>query len=175
MSLPESAVKELLSRGFLRLVANQAGFIICTDELDFGVDLGLRHVEFFERNGGLAYRRSSFAIDLQLKATCDAGVTFEGEVLKYDLDVTTYNDLVRRAREVHTIPMVLLLFVLPDDRLDWLSFAASHLMLKRCAYIWRPGTADEPSGNAATKRISISVANRVDASTFESLRREYLS
>ena len=175
MPIPENAIKELLSRGFLRLVAGQAGFVTCTDELDFGVDLSLRHVDCVEENGRLGFRASGFMIDVQLKATCERQIVVGDGDLKYDLSATAFNDLVRRARSVHNIPLVLALFVLPDDPADWLSLADSELTLRRCGYLWRPGTSDVPSDNASTQRISIPPSNRVEVASFERIRQEYLS
>jgi len=175
MPIPENAVKELLSRGFLRLVAGQAGFVTSTDELDFGVDLSLRHVDYVEENGRIRFRASGFIIDVQLKATCERQIVVDDENLRYDLSATAFNDLVRRATSVHTIPLVLALFVLPDDPTTWLSLADSELTLRRCGYVWRPGASEVPTDNPSTKRISIPLINRVEVATFERIRQEYVS
>ena len=174
MALPETAVKELLSRGFLRLIASRAGFIAGSDELDFGGDLALSHVEaFVEPDDRVRYTKSGFAIEVQLKATCEDQVELDGDVLKYDLKVRNYNDLVRRRDGL--VPLVLVLFVLPIDRESWLAIADSELTLRRCGYIWRPDELDELSPNAATERITIPLGNRLSVDSFEQLRMEYLA
>lgn len=173
MPIPETAVKDLLSRGFLRLVAGQDGFVPSSDELDFGIDFSLRHVECLEERDRVRYRASGFKIDVQLKATCEREVVIEAGHLVYDLDVTTFNDLVRRAGSEY-IPMVLALFVLPDDPLMWLTIEDSALTLRRCTYIWRPATTDVPSPNTATRRIRIPLTNRLELGTLESIRQEFL-
>jgi len=175
MPLPESAAKELLSRGYLRLVAGQAGFIPGVDELDFGVDIQLRHVDCIEEHGRSKFRASGFMIDVQLKATCERDAQFvDGHVL-YDLDSTAFNDLVRRTSSPHTIPIILGLLVLPDIPDEWLSLDESALLLRRCTYVWRPSPDDVLTQNTATKRIRIPLASRLELGTFESIRQEYLS
>jgi hypothetical protein len=175
MPIPENAVKELLSRGFLRLVAGQAGFVPCTDELDFGVDVSLRHVDYIQEPGRIRHRASGFMIDVQLKATCEREVILAEGHLKYDLSATTFNDLVRRASVQHTIPLILGLFVLPDDPSQWLSLAESELTLRRCVFIWRPAPSEEATASTSTHRISIPLGNRLEVATFERIRQEYLS
>jgi hypothetical protein len=172
MPLPENALKELLSRGFLRLVASHAGFIVGTDELDFGTDLSLSHVHAYdEGNERIRYARSGFTLEVQLKATCERQVERTTDALKYDLRATNYNDIVRR--QSGNIPLVLVLFVLPDDRDTWLALADSELTLRRCGYFWRPSSDDTLVSNSSTKQITIPLSNRLDISTFESLRVEY--
>lgn len=175
MPLPEVAAKELLSRGYLRLVAGQAGFIPSVDELDFGVDVHLRHVECIEEHGRSKFRASGFMIDVQLKATCERDAQIVNGHVVYDLDSTTFNDLVRRATSRHTIPLILGLLVLPDLEDEWFSLDESALLLRRCTYVWRPSSTDTATANTATKRIHIPLASRLDTATFEGIRQEYLS
>jgi hypothetical protein len=175
MPIPEAASKELLSKGFLRVVANRAGFITGGDELDFGVDMQLRHVEFIETGDRIEYRASGFAVDLQVKATCAHNVTITEQEVLYDLSVTAYNDLVRRVSGSHTIPLVLALFVLPDETTDWLSIADAELVIRRCAFLWRPEQGTAQSTNQHTHRVRIPIANRVGPETFSALFQEYVS
>jgi hypothetical protein len=172
MALPENALKELLSRGFVRLVASHSGFIVATDELDFGSDLSLSHVDAVDDADRVRYTKSGFVIDVQLKATCERNVEVAQDILKYDLRVANYNDLVRRRSGL--VPLVLVLFVLPDDPATWLAIAESELTIRRCGYFWRPDDTDAEIDNVATKRISIPLANRLSSATFEDIRTEYL-
>lgn len=173
MTIPENALKELLSRGFLRLVASHAGFIVGTDELDYGTDICLSHVQAFdEPNERIRYAKSGFSIEVQLKATCERNVIVDGDVLKYDLKSANYNDLVRR-RGGH-IPLVLVLFVLPDDPDTWLAIAESELTLRRCGYVWRPEFDDALVDATSTKRIHIPLQSRLSAASFNALREEYV-
>ncbi|HEX6807946.1 MAG TPA: DUF4365 domain-containing protein [Gemmatimonadaceae bacterium] len=174
MPLPENHLKELLSRGFLRLVASHAGFIAGTDELDFGTDITLSHVSAVAEAGDrIRYAKTGFAIEVQLKATCERQIEVVDGSLKYNLRSSNYNDLVRRASG--QIPLVLVLFVLPDDPASWLGIADSELTLRRCGYIWRPAAGAEAVENIASKRISIPLTNRLDTSSFEALRQEYIA
>lgn len=174
MSLPENALKELLSRGFLRLVASHSGFIVGSDELDFGTDLSLSHVHAYdEPNDRVRYAKSGFTIEVQLKATCERHISWDNGTLKYDLKATNYNDLVRR--QAGLIPLVLVLFVLPDDPTSWLAVADSEVTLRRSGYVWRPEPGAVMVENSSTKRIEIPVTNRLSESSFEALRSEYLA
>ena len=173
MPLPENAVKELLSRGFLRIVASRSGFIVSSDELDFGTDLSLSHVHAYDMdNDRVRYAKSGFTVEVQLKATCDRQLEVDNGFLKYDLKVDNYNDLVRR-RDGY-IPLILVLFVLPDDQSTWLGIEDSELTLRRCGYIWRPSPTDVEVSNTSTKRISIPISGRLASETFEALRLEYV-
>jgi hypothetical protein len=80
---------------------------------------------------------------------------------------------VRRATKTHTIPLILALFVLPDDTTQWLSLADSELTLRRCGYVWRPSTSDLETPNQSSKTISIPLGSRVDEATFRNLFEEY--
>jgi hypothetical protein len=88
------------------------------------------------------------------------------------LKADNYNDLIRR-RDGY-IPLVLVLFVLPDDQSTWLGIADSELTLRRCGYIWRPSATDVEVSNTSTKRISIPINGRLASETFEALRLEYV-
>jgi hypothetical protein len=175
MPIPENAVKELLSKNFLRIVASHSSYVLMEDELDFGVDLSLRQVSFFEENGRVRYVSSGFAIDVQLKATCERHTELSDDLISYDLSVATYNNLVRRIQANHTIPLVLALFVLPDDEQEWLSLGPTELTLRRCAYVWRPAAGAPLSANEHTQRIHIPLGNRVDSGTLDRLFAESMS
>lgn len=144
-----------------------------SDELDFGTDLSLSHVHAYDvPDDRVRYAKSGFTVEVQLKATCERNVVFENGVLKYDLKAGNYNDLVRRRSGY--IPLVLVLFVLPDDQQTWLGVADSELTLRRCGYIWRPSATDVEVSNTSSKRIAIPIDGRLVPETFESLRLEYV-
>jgi hypothetical protein len=169
--IPDNAVKELLSRGFLRLVAARAGFVAYVSEIDLGIDLNLRQVQV-DRSNGRRFRETGLAIDVQLKATTESQVEFGQHALRYDLAVRNYNDMVQRANDGHVIPLFLGLVILPNDATTWLSVAESELTFRRCAYMWRPRLGERKSRNRRTQRISIPLSNRMGLTTFDGLIEE---
>lgn len=173
MTLPENAVKELLSRAFVRLVATTSHFIVSTDEIDFGTDLCLSHVDAFDDGEKVRYSKSGFGIDVQVKATCERQVRTGNGVLKYDLRAANYNDLVRRRASY--VPLILVLFVLPDEPVEWLAVAESEMTLRKCGYVWRPTEADGVVANTGTKTITIPLTSRLAGSTFDDIREQALA
>jgi hypothetical protein len=43
-----------------------------------------------------------------------------GETIKYKLEVKNYNDLISRKNEDNYIPLILILFIFPNEPKDWL-------------------------------------------------------
>ena len=173
MPLPENAVKEHLSRSFLRLAATHSGFIVWGSDADFGVDLTVKKVDTVEENGRILVRETGFGVDVQIKATCERNIRLVRGELTYDLDARTYNNLVARSHTLHTIPFVLAVFVLPDEPTDWLTFVPSEVTLRRCGYLWRPSAMDVTVPNTGSKAIRLANADRIDGMTLERLFREY--
>jgi hypothetical protein len=173
MPIPDNTVKELLSRSFLGLAVNRAGFIVSRDEVDFGTDVTLKAVDWIHENGRSRYRGRGVSIEVQLKATSERHIEIADGTLKYDLEVKNYNDLVARRGSV--VPLVLALYILPDDPTLWLSLAETELTLRKCGYIWRPGPEDAPSRNEYSKTIAIPLSSRIDDGTFHELFEELTS
>jgi hypothetical protein len=141
--------QEALCRAYVRAVAAQAGVICGKPESDYGVDLCLRVV----RIRGRRHLDRGGQIDLQLKSTMLA--IEEDTEIKYDLDVTTYDDL---REEMDNCPRILVLLVLPDDESKWLEQSPEQLLLRRCVY-WLSLTGRPPTKSTSTVRIAIPRAN----------------
>jgi hypothetical protein len=174
MRLPDNAIKELLSRNFVRLVAARAGFVAASHDLDYGTDVSLHQVALVEEpSGATRYSDTGFVIGVQVKATCEGQVRRVGDAVHYDLASKNYNDIVRRADS--PVPLVLALLVLPDDPSDWLSLSNSELTLRRHGYIWRPAPGSSLSSNKATEMIALEGTDLVEASTFDRLFDEMIA
>ena len=133
-----SRTQEELSWAVVRAVAAQAG--VNLDRLDIddhGIDGTLRR-----------YGSGYVPIDFQLKSTT-AYFERDGRIV-YDLDVHNYNVLVTD----DSAPRILILFVMPSDREDWLSQTPEQLCLRRCAY-WISLMGREPSMNTGTVRVEL--------------------
>lgn len=159
--MTEEQIKEALSRGFVRLVANRSGFKCKFDEVDHGTDITLSEVAARVRpDGTRRLTETGRYVDLQIKCTCEASVIRGATGLKYDLEPKTYNDLVERLADHGASPLVLLLFVLPDDGVDWLTVGDDELILRRGAYWWRPPAGASMTSNTSSIRIEVPYANR---------------
>ncbi len=160
--MTEEQIKEQLSRSFVRLVANRAGYKCKIDELDHGTDITLAEVRARPlASGGNRLAETGRYVDLQLKCTCDAS-TFPGtDGFKFDLEAKTYNDLVHRLSAPGAAPLILVVFVLPDDGAEWLAVSRNEMVLRRAAFWWRPSASDGPTSNSSKIRIEIPFANNV--------------
>ena len=158
--MTDDQIKEQMSRGFVRLVANRAGYKCTTPETDHGVDLIMAEVRIQTSSTGTnRYRETGRYVDLQLKCTCEASITRTATSIKFDLEAKTYDDLVHRLSDPNAVPLVLVLFVMPDDADTWLSVGPVETVLRGIGYFWRPEVAAVPTSNTSTKRIEIPLAN----------------
>lgn len=173
MPIPPNARKELISRVFVRIAANAAGCTVVHDELDFGTDLTLRPIEALPApTGGRLFRPRGIALDVQIKSTTSSGVTVVDGNVKFPLEATAYNNLVRRRRSADPIPLVLVLFVLPDDENKWIVLDDEATVLRQSGFYWFPDATSKETSNTATKTIEVPLSNRVTADSFSALFEE---
>jgi hypothetical protein len=154
--------QEQLSRAYVNAVTARAGHIFQpTTELDYGVDGTVRHVTI---NNG---RRlpSGHAIDVQIKATTTW--TERGDLIIYDLESKTYNDLIKRFNTPHGTPLILVVLCLPANEEDWLNISHEQLTLKRSCY-WCCLSGPR-TDNEQTKRIEIPKDNLLDCAEINRL------
>lgn len=160
--MTEEQIKEAISRSFVHLVASRGGYKCGDILLDHGVDLQIRKAVTRLQNGRTRYLDDGRSIDVQLKSTTQSQVQATSEVLKYDLETKSYNDLVYRRNSGSLIPLILILLVLPDDPNDWVAVSPEQLVVKRAAYWYRPLDGAELTENTSTKRIDVPKNNVVD-------------
>jgi len=124
--MTEQHIKEQISKAYTKVVAAKAG-IIYRDfgEMDYGMDGSFSDVEY--SNG--RYSESGFGIQFQLKAT--AHITPKDGRLIYDLEVKNYNDLIKNDVGM---PRILILYVMPKDKSEWLIINSEYTILKKCAW-----------------------------------------
>jgi hypothetical protein len=172
--MTEEQIKEQLSRSFVRLVANRAGYKCKIDENDHGTDVTVAEVGSRPKPGG-GYRLTETGryVDLQLKCCCDASTIPMQGGFKFDLEAKTYNDLVARLADLEAAPLVLIVLVLPDDNRSWLSVTSDEMILRRTAYWWRPSHDARPSDNEYSVRIEIPNTNAVDLAFVPQLYAEH--
>jgi hypothetical protein len=175
--MTEEDIKEELSKAFVQLIASRRGYTYSKSEKDYGVDMTIAEVQAVQRAVGSSSKRyfeTGRHLQLQLKCTCDASVEISEQQVKYELKVANYNDLARRWRTIPSTPLYLVLFVLPDDRDEWLHVSDAELRLQRFGYWYAPPVGTPESQNSQSVTISIPRANRIDLSFVgERLREHY--
>ncbi|MCB0640460.1 MAG: DUF4365 domain-containing protein [Phaeodactylibacter sp.] len=168
-------VKEQLSIHYVGTMAGLKGYRVGRPHEDYGVDIILERIQVYEVGGKKRYFSSGQSIDIQLKATTKSQLATETDLIKYDLRVQNYNDLVNRrlAREKYQtsyISLLLILFVLPDDPKKWVKVKANgNLLLRGSAYWFYPSETMPLSSNKYTQRIHIPKANQIDLNFFDEL------
>lgn len=140
-TLSPNFIQEQLSLAYVRAVVFRAGWTLSVPLVDRGIDGTLE-----------APIRGMNKVDFQLKAT--TVYTIQGRDIAYDLRVENYNQLVA----ADGVPMILILFLMPDDPGQWLSHAEDELCLRKCAY-WVDLMGLTRSSNASTHRVHIPLAN----------------
>lgn len=115
----------------MQAVAAQAGIAIMTPDFDYGVDGTFRPI----KQRGSQRVTSGFFLDFQLKAAASTNrYRLEPEIVRYRLEVQTYNDLVDRQLSLGESPCILLLVTLGSIDDSWLTLTESELLMKACYY-----------------------------------------
>jgi hypothetical protein len=144
MSITREHCQERLSFAYINAVAAKAGYTCTRPELDYGMDLQIKTVEY--EDGFL--QDTGFALDVSAKATHNF-VLLNGDI-HYKLDVKAYNSLVKP----RMIPAVLVLYCMPDDDALWLSVQEDETTLKHCGY-WLSLRGQQPTDNTGSKVVNI--------------------
>lgn len=148
MMLPENNIKEGLSCSYLKAVANIAGYPVEFKSADFGIDAII--TELIARDTGRTFE-SGNNLWIQIKSTVLRNIRETDTEIVYNLANKNYNDLTYST--IYT-PRILVLFVMPNDKEEWLTHSMESLMLKKCAY-WtylsnKPVAGREDSTTAVT-------------------------
>ncbi len=155
--LTEEHIKEAISQKFIELIASNNGYGTDKPAQDYGTDLSISEKDFRLVNEKKILYDTGRELKIQLKSTTEKSITIEEGLIKYDLDVKAYNDLI--TRKTAKTPLILLLFILPNDRDKWVNITENELIARKCAYWYLPDEQDELTENIFSKRISISVNN----------------
>lgn len=169
----EEKIKELLSHGYVRLLANRNGYICHTPQADYGVDLTIGEIKQTGRTTGSRFLETGRLLSIQLKSTCESSVSLRNGFLHYDLESKTHNDLIDRWSSPSAAPMWLVLLVLPDDKAEWVRLNEAELSVRRLAYYWRPPDGASRTANSRTVRIAIPCTQTLGMSFFQDRYVEY--
>ncbi|MGA6118716.1 DUF4365 domain-containing protein [Sphingobacterium anhuiense] len=165
-------IKEHLSGHFTGILASNRGYSIDKPGTDYGIDYQVRKRTIINIDGNDRYLQDGRYIDLQLKCTTENSVTIDHESIKYDLEVKNYNDLIHRRKE-GLVPLVLILFVLPAERSNWVNLNDDGVLLGRSAYWFRPDIEEDFTQNVSTKRIIIPNENKLGVNCFDDFYTEF--
>ena len=165
--MTEEHIKEALSLRYIELIAAFNGYKTSSSYPDYGTDLEIKEIDFRIENQHKRYLETGRELKLQLKATTENSILIEDEIIKYDLNTSTYNDLL--VRKNTKCPLILILFVLPSEKTNWLTISDGELITRKCAYWYFPDQSEFLTANSATKRISINKKNFICNDTLNQL------
>lgn len=157
--MTEEHIKEAISTGFMRLLAGRYGYLASKAEHDYGCDLTLSKVAARVSNGKSRFADTGKKIDLQLKCTTEKQINIGTDAITYDLETKNFNDLVYRRDFIS--PLLLVLMVLPEDPIEWLTITSSEMIVRKAAYWYLPPAGSAISQNKSTTRITIPSKNIV--------------
>ncbi len=66
-------------------------------------------------------------------------------------------------------PLILILFILPSEKDEWVNISEQELITKKCAYWFIPGHSEVSTTNSRKKRIWISKENLFNLETLNQL------
>src|SRR5260370_41183625 len=113
--------QEALSRAYIQAVASKCGMSCSFRDFDYGIDVTLHEITRRDNR----YVESGFKLDIQAKSSIN--VIFEDDIVKYDVEKKTYDDL--RDPNVGT-PRILVLLALPDLEDAWLTSCRDYIPIR---------------------------------------------
>jgi len=159
-------IMECLSKNYLETLANRSGFFNFQGK-DLGTDLHISKANLIDRGTYKRLLTSGRQIHFQVKSVLEKYIRLETNFVCYDLEVKNFDDLIDRKKELgYTIPLVLIVFILPSEASDWITITPDELILRKRAYWYYPDTADSYTENEATQVIKIPKGNLVDDNFF---------
>lgn len=176
--MTENDIKEQLSNNYIQIIASNKGYMLDKPVKDYSVDFMVSKTTTYTLpDGSTRYLKNNKYIDLQLKATTENGVTIDdvNNTIKFSLEVKNFNDLdVRRKTTDNLTPLVLIIYVLPADRNNWVSINNNEIFLRKCAYWYVPPDGTAISNNAASVTISIPhQANLLNIDCFDTFYQDF--
>ena len=145
MSLTREHRQEALSFAYISAVAAKAGYNCGRRPgYDYGIDIEIGSIEQIgQRRADLGY-----TLNIQAKASYNFTIS-DGDQIRYDLEVDTYNKLILKDRG---IPAILVLYCMPSDESEWLSIYENCTTLRHCGY-WISLRGMPASTNRTTQRV----------------------
>lgn len=162
--MTDKIIMEELSKTYLLTIANGSGYFNSSVSHDYGTDLTIRKAHYCpERKRVLTGGKS---IDIQVKAVSEKYIKGledeEIDSIKYALEVKNYNDLVDRSNENGIyMPLILCVFIIPNDKKDWYTLSSTELTIRKCAFWFQVPVGTTHSNNTDNITITIPKENIV--------------
>jgi Domain of unknown function (DUF4365) len=167
--MTENDIKEAMSLRCIEALANSLGFTTeAGPQKDYGRDITINEIRKRKKlnTEEYTYYETNRSLKVQLKATTQRKIGNVNGNLSYPLRVKNYNDMVAQL-ENHKATY-LFLIVLPDDKMQWLSYSEDDLILRsRCYWYQHPlGTNAVDREDFSTKTIYIPEQQMIQMDTF---------
>ncbi|MGB0931429.1 MAG: DUF4365 domain-containing protein [Chitinophagales bacterium] len=163
-------IKEQLSKAFLFAIASRLGCLVRDENLDLGVDVTIQFPFILHRNQRKRFLGAGKSIHVQLKTTTMSQVVVDKDTIRYDLEVKNFNDLIDcrdfRQNDRSETPLIVILFILPNEPDDWIIVKEEELIIKKFAFWYYPKEDAKKSPNKYKTRIHIPKSNRITLSSF---------
>jgi hypothetical protein len=158
-SMNEQLIKESVSIKFLEVIANYNGYSTDWPGKDFGRDLTINEIGYrTEANGDKRQTETGRCLKIQAKATTDNSIKHETDFFKFDLESSTYNDLIRRNNQSN-FPLILFVFILPPDKNEWIEIYSDSLIIKKAGFWFVPDVNAVETTNSSSIRIEVKKEN----------------
>lgn len=172
--MTEEEIKEELSNQYIGILASFKGFMLDKPRKDKGIDFELSRVSTFTNLlGHKEVLPDSKAIHIQMKCTTMSRVSFTDKFVSYPLEARTYDKLVFRNNNPHNAPLILILFVLPSDKPEWVEVEPNRLIFRHSAYWFLPDPKAELTANASSIQVKIPLENRFVLETIPDLFNKF--
>lgn len=168
--MTQNEVMEELSRDYILTLAHCKGYY-AFDGRDHGVDLTIRYADRRSENGKGRYMTSGRCVDIQLKAVGERYINYNNSSIGYALEAKNFNDLVERRGDIYT-PLILIVFVVPDDANTWVESVKEGVLSRKEAYWFMPGIGSPKTPNTSKTTISISSDNKLGKNFFPELFKQ---
>lgn len=158
---------EDLARNYIETLANNQGYFNLSGK-DFGTDLHITKYNIHDRGGYKRRLTSPRQVHIQLKSVLEHNVRLTNSTLNFDLETKNYDDLIDRKEELgFSIPLILVVFVLPSDESKWIEVTPENLTIRKSAFWYYPEEELKSySKNANTQVVKIPRSNLIDSDFF---------
>lgn len=152
--MDKNARKEDLHISYISALCAAAGISYDTQRHDDDSTDGIIKKRIFFEDGGFF----DSLLRIQLKSTSSKSQYVDhGDYISYQLKVKNYNDLCTPS----TTPIILGVFILPEEESDWLHWSTEELLIKGCMY-WADFTGQKPSDNKSEITVTLDKSNIIN-------------
>ena len=175
--MDENKKKEEISVKLFSIIAHNDGFKVNKIDPDDGVDLMLTRSERVELpNGDIIMIDNEDAIAIQVKSVSERFISIRDNHVSYKLRVANYNKLVFERKRRKYIPYILILFIFPEAKEDWVSVEPESFLVRKNAFWFEPTENDQLITNKGKNdkiRIEIPLENKLVINTINEIKNGF--